>query len=210
MDSHSLPENPYSSPNPTAAAIGQTPGAIWGPDQVVIQFEPAVEDYVATEVYRMRQNLFPGRARMFWLYVLLTMVTGVLLFAALLDGQSLPVMLAGGLFAVCAVVTVLLSRWYRIYVLRRALRRFLTHYAHEYLTPLRVVFNQEGFECRNQHERRSRPWSAVERVVCFGDHFLFTNGGHIALNVPRRAFANDEESLKFRGAIQAYVPVTEH
>ncbi len=175
----------------------------------MIEFQPAVDDYVATEVFRLRQNLFPGRARLFWVYVLLTLAVGLLFVRTSLNGGGVMLALLGVVFAACALLTVLLSRRYRIHALRKGLHRLLTHNAHEYLCPIRAIFDREGFECRSPTECRSRRWDSVERLVCFGDHFLFTNGDHITLNVPKRAFAGEEEAARFLGMIQAYIPVAD-
>jgi hypothetical protein len=94
----------------------------------------------------------------------------------------------------------------RIRMIRRVLHRVITSDAHEYLTPLRVTFDREGFDCVSHWERRLRRWSAVERLVPLGDHFLLVHGGVVTLVIPKRVFAGPEETERFLAMVQAHLP----
>ncbi len=207
MDQQTPSENPYSSPNPgaTPAQEGRITGAVWENDRVTIEYERVLEDHVIVEWFRMQHHRSRGKEILRLAFI----VSGALMVLWLFS------QMAGGLNPTVLVVVVgyfafmvwALSRRRRLHMVRRVLKRLLTNDAQEYLTTLRVVFSQDGFDCVSQWERRLRRWSAVERLISLGDHFLFVHGGVVTLVIPKRVFAHSGETERFLDWIRAQVPV---
>lgn len=208
MDKPSSAENPYSSPNSATALLqtGHVVGAVWEDDRVTIEFERTVEDYAIVEWFRM-QHRRTGLAGWFRVILVAVALAFMLLMALSLSKGSLDIGMLGVAVVYFALVGFILSKRGRIRIVRRALKRIVTSDAHEYLIPLRVTFNQEGFDCACQWERRLRRWSAVERLIAIGDYFLLVHGGVVTLVIPKRVFANSDEAERFLEWIRAHVPV---
>jgi len=200
-------ENPYSSPNslPTPAQVDRASGAVWEEDRVTIEFEWTVEDYVIAEWFRM-QHRHTGATGFLRFLVAVTCALVLLLALAFSTGSLDAGMLVISIFCI-AFVGFVLSKRGRIRIVRRALSRIVTSDAHEYLIPVRILFNQDGFDASSQWERRLRRWSAVGRLVSIGDYFLLVHGGVVTLVIPKRAFAGPDEAERFLEWIRAYVPV---
>lgn len=206
MEPHTPSENPYSSPSPESID-GQPFEVVWDDDQVTLEFERIVDDYAVVESFRLQQNQngVGGCAK-----VLLLGTGGaiVLLIALSLSKGTLNGTMVAVALVYFLLVVLILSKRGRIRIVRRALNRIVGRDAHEYLTPLKVTFNHDGFDCASQWERRLRPWSSIERLVEIGDHYLLVHGGVVTLVIPKRVFTSLEEAQRFLEWTRRHVPIT--
>ncbi len=199
-------ENPYSSPSPESIA-DQSLGVAWDDDRVTLEFERTVDDYAVVESFRLQQNQngVGGCAKV------LLLATGgaiVLLIALSLSKGKLDAVMVVVALIYFFLVALILSKRGRIRIVRRSLNRIVGKDAHEYLTPLRVTFNHDGFDCASQWERRLRPWPSIERLIEMGDHYLLVHGGVVTLIIPKRVFTTGEEAQRFLEWTRLYVPVS--
>ena len=205
MEPHTPAENPYSSPSPEPITE-QALGVVWNDDQVTLEFERTVDDYAVVESFRLQQNQngVGGCAK-----VLLLGTGGaiVLLIALSLSKGTLDGVMVTVALVYFFLVVLILSKRGRIRIVRRALNRIVGRDAHEYLTPLKVTFNRDGFDCASQWERRLRPWSSIERLIEIGDHYLLVHGGVVTLVIPQRVFKTVEETQRFLEWIRRHVPI---
>ena len=203
MEQHSLSENPYSSPN--VRSTEHVNGAVWEDERVTVEFERVLEDYVIAEWFRMQHHRSRGREVLRLVIIAALTVLALWLLSQITGGLNAPIIVVAVIYFAYLVWAVSLPR--RLHMVRRILSRWIASDAHEYLTSVRVTFGADGFESTSQWERRFRQWSAAGRLVELGDCYLLVRGGVVTLLLPKRAFADVEETERFLKWIGRHVPV---
>lgn len=210
MASRPLSENPYASPTSPAGEVieaERADGVTWEDERVLIEFTPAVDDYVEAEMYRAFIDV---RERRWGAVKLLAILAGVPWLCLLFSSNPPRLLSEIWLWAILfpAVVLLLFTPWRkRRTVIASVVGPWVQSDAKEYLATVRTVFTPQGLTCGTADGYRVRYWYAIDRAVVLDEHFLFVRGKTVFLILPKRVFADPAEIERFSDWIRGFVPV---